>query len=34
MKTTFQTEKLKGLTQQEVNEKLAGEGCQNFIWHP
>ena len=26
MKTTFQTEKLKGLTQQEVNEKLAGEG--------
>ena len=26
MKTTFQAEKLKGLTQQEVNEKLAGEG--------
>lgn len=26
MKTTFQTEKLKGLTQQEVNEKLASEG--------
>lgn len=26
MKTTFQAEKLKGLTQQEVNEKLASEG--------
>jgi len=26
MKTTFQTEKLKGLTHQEVDQKLASEG--------